>query len=168
MQGTHIELNNDNFKSSSAFSAALNTLQNQIGYNFKGLNLLRRAMTHSSFSGENNRALSILGEHVIGTSVSLRCLKKDIDTSPKELTVQLKKISEVNSCAVEGSRLGLEKIVRVSPKINATIPSIVCGAFRAIFGAIAVDAAKADDAGDVYWNVTHHGGSVGGGGDFAM
>jgi len=36
---------------------------------------------------------------------------------------------------------------------------VVCSAFRAMFGAIALDIGKSDDAGDIFWNV--HGGDVG-------
>lgn len=64
-----------------------------------------------------------------------------------------------SSCAVDAMRLGLQKIVRVSPKTNSSTPTVVCGAFRAIFGAIAIDTGKSDDAGSVFWSV--HGGGFG-------
>ncbi|KAK4568480.1 hypothetical protein RGQ29_004044 [Quercus rubra] len=145
---------------SSPFSTALETLQKQIGYNFQNIGLLRRAMTHGSFSEENNRALSILGGNVIETSASLRLLGKDIDISSKDLNFRLAEISKVDSsCTSDGMRLGLQKVVRVSPKTNSSTPGVVCSAFRAMFGAIALDIGKSDDAGDIFWNV--HGGDVG-------
>ncbi|XP_031277531.1 protein NUCLEAR FUSION DEFECTIVE 2-like [Pistacia vera] len=145
---------------SSRFEAALETLQKQIGYNFKSIDMLRRAMTHPSFSEENNRALSILGSYVIETSVSLHFLRKDIDISPKDLNRRISDISNVEtSCADDGLRLGLHKVIRVSSRTNSSIPGVVCGAYRAIFGAIAIDTKKSDDAGDVFWKV--HGGEVG-------
>ncbi|GMY24619.1 protein NUCLEAR FUSION DEFECTIVE 2 isoform X2 [Fagus crenata] len=148
------------FKSSSPFSTALETLQKQIGYPFQNLSLLRRAMTHASFSEENNRALSILGVNVIETSVSLRLLGNDIDISSKELNRRLAEISKVeSSCTSNGMQLGLQKVVRISPKTNSSTPAVVCGAFRAIFGAIAIDVGKLDAAGNIFWKV--HGGDVG-------
>ncbi|GMN45845.1 hypothetical protein TIFTF001_015035 [Ficus carica] len=118
-------------------------------------------MTHPSFSEENNRALSMLGASVIETSATLHYLQQDIDISPGDLSLRLTAISKVEtSCAIDGMTLGLEKIVRVSPKTNSSVPSVVCSAFRAFFGAIAVDTGKADDAGDVFWTV--HKGKVGG------
>lgn len=130
-------------------------------YTFQSIGLLRRAMTHGSFSEENNRALSILGANVIETFVSLRLLGTDIDISAKELNRRIEEISTVeSSCLVDGMRLGLQKVVRVSPKTNSSTPAVVCGAFRAIFGAIAIDTGKSDDAGKVFWRV--HGGNVGG------
>ncbi|RVX18592.1 Protein nuclear fusion defective 2 [Vitis vinifera] len=130
-------------------------------YTFQSIGLLRRAMTHSSFSEENNKALSILGASTIETSVSLQYLKKDIEASAKDLNRRISEISQVeSSCAVDAMRLGLQKVIRVSPKTNASTPAVVCGAFRAIFGAIAMDTGKSDDAGKVFWSV--HGSEVGG------
>ncbi|GKV18899.1 hypothetical protein SLEP1_g29220 [Rubroshorea leprosula] len=153
------------FVLSSPFPSALETLQKQIGYTFKNIALLKRAMTHASFSEENNKALSILGGHVIESSVSLYSLEKDIDISAKDLNQVVLEISKVEaSCTIDGMQLGLEKVVRVSPKTNSSAPIVVCSAFRAIFGAIALDTGKSDDAGNVFLKV--HGRKVGRG--FAM
>ncbi|KAI8018834.1 Protein NUCLEAR FUSION DEFECTIVE 2 [Camellia lanceoleosa] len=145
---------------SSPFSIALETLQSHIGYDFQSIGLLRRAMTHPSFSEESNKALSILGANVIETSVSLQSLTKNLDISSKDLNRLISEMSNVeSSCAVDGMRLALQKVVRVSPKTNSSAPSVVCGAFRAIFGAIAVDTQMADEAGNVFWRV--HSGQIG-------
>ncbi|CAF1928342.1 hypothetical protein HID58_066010 [Brassica napus] len=139
---------------SSPFATNLATLQSQIGYNFTNLNLLRRAMTHASFSQENNKALSIFGSHLIETSVSLHLLSKDIDTSSKALTRLIAEVSNVDSsCALDGNRLGLERVIRVSPKTDASNSAIVCGGFRAIFGAVAIDSGMVDEAIKVFWKV---------------
>ncbi|KAK9747932.1 hypothetical protein RND81_02G024700 [Saponaria officinalis] len=138
----------------SPFPTSLETLQKQINYTFHRISLLRRAMTHASFSEENNRALSILGTSIIETSISLRYLRNDIDISSKSLNNKIAEISNVeSSCAVDGMRLGLHKIIRVSHKTNSTTPAILCGAFRSIFGAIALDNAESNDAETVFWYV---------------
>ncbi|KAI9174728.1 hypothetical protein LWI28_021908 [Acer negundo] len=148
------------FEFSSPFETALDLLQKQMGYNFSSVALLRRAMTHASFSEENNRALSILGENVIKTAVAFSNLRKDIEISPKDLNRRISEISKVeSSCTVDGKRLGLQKVIRVSPKTDSTAPVVVCGAFRAIFGAIAIDTGKPDNAGRFFLSV--HGGDVG-------
>uniref|UniRef100_A0A5B7BFW5 RNase III domain-containing protein n=1 Tax=Davidia involucrata TaxID=16924 RepID=A0A5B7BFW5_DAVIN len=153
-------LHDHTFKPTSPFSAALTSLQIQIGYKFQSIGLLRRAMTHPSYSEDNNRALSVLGANVIETSVALRSLSKDIEISAKDLNRQISEISKVeSSCAIDGMGLGLQKVVRVSRKTNSSAPAVVCCAFRAIFGAIAIDIGKSDDAGSVFWSV--HGGNVG-------
>ncbi|KAL2321862.1 hypothetical protein Fmac_026241 [Flemingia macrophylla] len=145
---------------SSPFSTALETLQKQLRYTFTSIDLLRRAMTHPSFSEENNKAFAILGAAVIETSAAFHLLSKDVDLSPKDLNRRLSQITSVeSSCAVDGMRLGLHKVVRVSPKTNSSAPAVVCAAFRAIFGAIAIDAGKSDDAGNVFWSL--HGADLG-------
>ncbi|KAI3807047.1 hypothetical protein L1987_22967 [Smallanthus sonchifolius] len=146
--------------SSSSFSVALETLQKHLNYEFKNIGFLRRAMTHTSYSEENNKALSILGESIIETTVALRLLTKDVDISSKDLNDRISEISKVEtSCAVDGERLGLQNVVRVSSGTDSSTSSIVCGAFRAIFAAIALDTGKSDDAGDVF--VAVHGGTGG-------
>ncbi|KNA06857.1 hypothetical protein SOVF_177200 isoform B [Spinacia oleracea] len=138
----------------SPFSIALETLQKQIDYSFQRIDLLRRAMTHASFSEENNRALSILGTSIIETSVAFRYLLDDIDISSKTLNREIAEVCNVeSSCAVDGMRLGLHKVLRVSHKTNSTTPAVVCGAFRAIFGAVALDSGKSDAAAKVFLNV---------------
>ncbi|KAK2970901.1 hypothetical protein RJ640_005258, partial [Escallonia rubra] len=128
-----------------------------VSFNFQTIGLLRRAMTHSSFSEENNKALSILGERVIESTVSLKSLTNDIEMSAKELNHLVTKVSNVEaSCAVDGMKLGLQRVVRVSAKTNSSTPAVVCGAFRAVFGAVAVDSGESDEAGSVFWAV--HGG----------
>lgn len=129
-----------------------------ISYTFEKIDLLRRALTHASFSEENNRALSVLGASVIETAVSFQSLSKDIDISSKDLNRIIAKVSK-SSCTGDAWRLGLQKVVRVSPKTNSSAPSVVCGAFRAIFGAIAIDAANCSAAGKVFWDV--HGAKLG-------
>lgn len=91
---------------------------------------------------------------MIETTASLCLLGNDIDISAKELNLRLAEITKVeSSCATDGMRLGLQKVVRVSLKTDSSNPAVVCGAFRAIFGAIAIDVGKSDDAGEIFWSV---------------
>ncbi|EHA8587809.1 putative protein NUCLEAR FUSION DEFECTIVE 2 [Cocos nucifera] len=115
-------------------------------------------MTHSSYSRENCRALSILGLSAVEASAALRLLRKDADASAEAVSRQIAEVSGVDACAAAGARLGLEKIVRVSPGTDSSSPAVICAAFRAIFGAVAVDSGNVDSAGDVFWKV--HGGSA--------
>lgn len=77
--------------------------------------------------------------------------------SPKDLNRRIDEISGEDACTKGAFRLGLEKVVRVSAKTNASAPIVLCGAFRAIFGAVAADTGKVDGGGDVFWRV-HRGG----------
>lgn len=117
-------------------------------------------MTHASYSEENNKALSVLGVRLIEASVALQLLTKNVDASSKELNSRIVEIDNVaTSCALDGTHLGLQNIVRVSFKTSSMAPAVVCGAFRAIFGAIAVDTGSLDEGGRVFWKV--HKGGVG-------
>ncbi|KAG8378945.1 hypothetical protein BUALT_Bualt07G0037300 [Buddleja alternifolia] len=122
-------------------------------YTFKDDELLRRALTHASFSGENNKALSILGASIIETSVALQSLIKDVDISAKDLNNRIAEVSKVESSGTaDGTRLGLQKMVRVSPKTDATAPAVIVVHSR-IFGAIAVDTGCSDEAGRIFGKI---------------
>nr|GMC50621.1 protein NUCLEAR FUSION DEFECTIVE 2 [Ipomoea batatas] len=149
-----LQVNADPSFSKSPFSVALDTLQAQINYTFENVGLLRRAMTHSSYSEENNKALSILGEKVIETSVSMLLLVHNIDTSSSDLNDKISQVSKVEtSCAGDGMQLNLQNIVRVSSNTNSTTPSVVCGAFRAILGAVSLDTESTDSAGKLFLKI---------------
>ncbi|KAF3594222.1 hypothetical protein DY000_02023336, partial [Brassica cretica] len=84
--------------------------------------------------------------YLIETSVSLKSLAKDIDISSKVLTRLIAEVSNVNSsCALDRHRLGLERVIRVSSKTDASNSAILCAAFRAIFGAVATDSGMVDE-----------------------
>ncbi|OMO87776.1 hypothetical protein CCACVL1_08770 [Corchorus capsularis] len=146
------------FKPSSPFLQALEILQDQIDYTFKNIDLFQISMTHASFSEENNEALSILGANIMETSAAIHSLEKDIDMSSKELGNLISEISKVSSCAFDGLQLGLQHVVRVSAKTDPSSSTIVCGAFRAMFGAIAIDFGSTGKAGNVFWSI--HDGKV--------
>lgn len=120
-------------------------------YSFDNVQLLVRAMTHASFSEENNKVLSILGLTVIEASVTLDLLNRNMDISAKDLNRKISEMIKVEaSCTVSGTSLGLEKVIRVSPKTDPSAPNVVCGAFRAIFGAVALDGGSLEKAQKVY------------------
>ena len=47
-------------------SKLVKELENIINYNFKNKDLLHRALTHKSFSMNNNEKLEFLGDRVLG------------------------------------------------------------------------------------------------------
>ncbi|KAF3328497.1 Protein NUCLEAR FUSION DEFECTIVE 2 [Carex littledalei] len=139
--------------SSSSFSAALETLQNQIGYQFKTIDLLKQALTHPSYSQENNRALSILGLSSAESAASLRLLANNADASASSVSSAVAEASRLSTCATAGKRLGIGAIVRVASGTDASTPSVICTALRAVFGAVAVDTGSVDAAAKVFLTV---------------
>ncbi|KAJ1703498.1 hypothetical protein LUZ63_003277 [Rhynchospora breviuscula] len=137
-------------ESSSSFSAALETLQKQIGYDFKSIDLLKQALTHPSYSQENNRALSILGLSSAEAAASLQLLANNADASASSVSSAVADASSLSKCAAAGKRLGLGAIIRVASGTDASTPSVICIALRAVFGAVAVDSGSVDTAAKVF------------------
>ncbi|KAK9119650.1 hypothetical protein Scep_017743 [Stephania cephalantha] len=136
----------------SPFDLALQALQDKIEYKFVNIDLLHRALTHSSYSRANNRVLSVFGSNLLATFASLNCLDNDIDVSPLNLSRAIANATDVRRCAAAGLSLGLDMVIRVvaTAEISPKSPSIVCGAFRAVLGAVALDSGKLDRAAEVF------------------
>ena len=56
--------------SSIAPNSSLNGLQQRLQYQFKDLDLLKRAVTHRSFSSDHNERLEFLGDSVLGVAIA--------------------------------------------------------------------------------------------------
>ena len=67
----------------------LTVLEERIGYTFKNKELLRRAMTHRSFSAEHNERLEFLGDSVLNCVIGNALFLKD-----KHLMRGLYRVSE--------------------------------------------------------------------------
>ena len=127
--------------SSSPFDAALAKLQARIGYAFRAPDLLRRAMTHASYSSENGRALAVLG------------LAADNDAAASAVSRRASEAASEAACAAAGKHVGIPAIVRVASRTSASAAPVVCGALRALIGAVAVDANSTDAALEVFWKL---------------
>lgn len=139
--------------STSPFDAALAALQSRVGYAFRAPSLLRRAMTHASYSRENGRALAVLGLAAAESAAALRALAADLDAAPSAVSRAVSEAASSAACARAGARLGIPHVVRVAGRTSASEPTVVCGALRALVGAIAVDANSTDAAGEVFWRL---------------
>lgn len=138
---------------SQAFSSGLEILQNRTGYKFKSVDLLRQAMTHSSYSLDNNHALSLLGLNAMEAAAALSIVGVDPNASPAAVNARIAKISGFDDCVSNGKRLAIESLVRVAKKTSASSPNVICSAYRAIYGAIAVDAGGLDAASKALWTI---------------
>ncbi|KAF0906219.1 hypothetical protein E2562_009235 [Oryza meyeriana var. granulata] len=140
-------------RSSSPFDAALATLQKQIAYDFRAPDLLRRAMTHASYSRENGRALAVLGLAAAQSAAALRALVADHDASASAVSRRARDASEEAACVAAAARVGIPSIVRVAAGTKASAAPVVCGALRALIGAVAVDANSTHVAEEVFWKL---------------
>ncbi|XP_044361789.1 protein NUCLEAR FUSION DEFECTIVE 2 [Triticum aestivum] len=138
---------------SSPFDAALAALQGRMGYAFRSPDLLRRAMTHASYSRENGRALAVLGLAAAESAAALRALAADRDAPASAVSRAARDAAGEPACAAAGARAGIPGVVRVAGSTKASAPPVVCGALRALLGAVAVDNGTAAAAAEVFWRL---------------
>ncbi len=120
------------------------------GYFFKNPELLKLALTHSSYGNEvyndryhNNERLEFLGDAVLELIVSDYLIKKHTDVPEGELTKIRASIVCEPTLAICARELGLPESILLSKGENITggreRDSIVSDAFEAVIGAIYTD-----------------------------
>ena len=57
--------------------ADLSVLQRNIGYQFRSEDILRKALTHKSFSKDNNETLEFIGDAVLGYLIAVKLFHHD-------------------------------------------------------------------------------------------
>ncbi|KAH9304029.1 hypothetical protein KI387_008433 [Taxus chinensis] len=134
-----------------ADDAAIKALQTKIRYQFKDRILLMRAVTHASYSIDNNGALSVLGYNIIEAALSLRYVLNNSAIGSGDLHSKVAELSNCTALSEDAFDLQLNDLVRVAPKVNPKKQSILCGCYRALFGAIGADAKSLDIAREKFW-----------------
>jgi len=114
--------------------------QELLGYRFRDLDWLERALTHSSNSTsavESNERLEFLGDAVLGMVVSRWLFDMFPEASEGELTRIKSIVVSRQSLAVVCDDLGLESCIRVGKGLAGRLPrSILANAFEAIIAAV--------------------------------
>ncbi|WDV47663.1 ribonuclease III [Clostridiaceae bacterium M8S5] len=129
----------------------LNSLQNIIKYNFKNLELLNRALTHSSYANEHrrlnikyNERLEFLGDAVLGLVISDYIFKKYNHYPEGELTKLRAIVVCERSLDYMSKKLEFGKYLLLGRGEEATggreRVSILADTFESIVGAIYLDA----------------------------
>ncbi|RKD34403.1 ribonuclease III [Thermohalobacter berrensis] len=125
-------------------------LQNKIKYNFKDLNLIDRALTHSSYANENkdkniknNERLEFLGDSVLGLVVSNYIFEKYPNYPEGELSKLRALVVCEPSLANVAKKIELGKYLSLGKGEEATggreRVSILADAFEALIGSIYLD-----------------------------
>ncbi len=124
--------------------AAVQALQDQLGWRFRDLDLLERALTHSSV-GEgaktaDNERLEFLGDRVLGLVVAEHLVAKDSKASEGDMAPRLNLMVSRAACARVARRIGLGPALRLSGAETKTggrdKDSILAGACEAVLAAI--------------------------------
>lgn len=123
---------------------ALNRLQKKIAYTFRQPELLKRAVTHRSFSAQNNERLEFIGDAVLNYSVA----KMLFDAYSKEDEGRLSRfranLVNQETLAEVARELSLGDALLLGPgELNSggfDRPSILSDALEALFAAVSLDA----------------------------
>ena len=121
----------------------LNNLEADIKIKFKNFKLLKQAVTHKSFSSnENYEKLEFLGDRVLGLIISKKLLEKY--PNEKEGIIDKKFANLVNkkTCIKIARNLNLKKYLYLGTSqknIERSVDKIVSDALEAIVGAVYLD-----------------------------
>ncbi len=128
----------------------LNEFMKKIGYNFHDINLLNRALTHSSYINEkrgtpkeNNERLEFLGDAILDAVISEYLYKKSDSYEEGDLTRMRASIVCESSLAECGSNLNMGQYFLLGKGEEntggRTRHSIIADTLEALFGAIYLD-----------------------------
>ena len=123
--------------------AALNALQQRLGYHFKDARLLTRALTHRSFGPDHNERLEFLGDSVLSVAVSAMLFERFAGSDEGDLTRVRAHLVREDSLHRAALQLGLPALMRLSEGEarggGAQRASILADAVEALLGATFVD-----------------------------
>lgn len=134
----------------------LSKLERTIGYSFKSLPLLERALTHRSWAHENlgseaeetmreaeNESLEFVGDSVLGLVIAEELFRRNPSVSEGDLTLMKHRLVSTTTLARIGERLNLGEFVRMSRGEEKTggrdKPAILANTLEAIIAAVFFD-----------------------------
>ncbi|KPF58416.1 ribonuclease III [beta proteobacterium AAP51] len=124
-------------------SGALAALQQRLGYRYTQPELLRRALTHRSFSAEHNERLEFLGDAVLSLAISGLLYERHAGSDEGDLTRVRAHLVREDSLHRMALNLGLPEVLRMSEGElrggGALRPSLLADALEALIGAVFLD-----------------------------
>lgn len=139
---------NSHVSSPASSNATLNGLQQRLQYQFKDLGLLKRAVTHRSFSSDHNERLEFLGDSVLGVAIASMLYERLRDLPEGDLSrvrANLVRQETLHQLALE---LGLSEVLKLgegeAKSGGQKRPSILADALEALIGAVYLDAGFAE------------------------
>ena len=128
-------------------SNSLQELQRQLHYTFENPALLQRALTHRSFSADNNERLEFLGDSVLSLAISSLLFQRLRDLPEGDLSRVRSNLVKESTLHQIALKLGLPDLLRLgegeSKSGGKARPSILADAVEAILGAVYLDAGYA-------------------------
>jgi ribonuclease-3 len=122
----------------------MNKIEEIIGYNFKNKNLLKTALTHSSYSnennGENNERLEFLGDAVLDLIISNYLYRNYKNFKEGDMTKKRAQIVCEHSLVHFSKKINLQSYILLGNGVEHCIQeSIIADAFEALLGAVYLD-----------------------------
>jgi ribonuclease-3 len=125
----------------------LAALQERLRHRFADARLLRRALTHRSFSAEHNERLEFLGDSVLNLAVSALLFERLQSLPEGDLTKIRASLVRQESLHPLATGLGLPQAIQLGEGELRTggrqRPSILADALEAVIGAVYIDAGYA-------------------------
>ena len=115
-------------------------LEKRLGHRFTDAGLLEQALTHRSYSAQNNERLEFLGDGVLGCAVAEALYRRFPQLPEGKLTQMRASLVRKEALAEIAAGLEVKEYLRVglSPKTNVT-ESVLADAMEALFGAVFLD-----------------------------
>ena len=95
------------------FENAMAELEFAIGYKFKSTSLLTLAMTHRSFSKDNNERLEFLGDAILGAVVSSILFEANPNYKEDRLSLKRAELVKGQSLATIGRSVGILSLIHI-------------------------------------------------------
>lgn len=127
-------------------SADLDALQAAIGYSFKDIELLRRALVHSSAASvrlKSNERLEFLGDRVLGLVLADLLLENFPDEDEGEISYRFTALAQRDALAVVAEKINIADALKLSNGEHLTggreNPGMLADAIEAVIAAIYTD-----------------------------
>ena len=118
-------------------------LERKINYKFNTHSLLRKALTHRSYSKNHNEKLEFLGDSILNFSISSFIFSEEEDLDEGQLSRIRSNLVNQNTLIKIARFITLDKYLYVGialkPKNGFVKNSIVADSLEAIFGAVCLD-----------------------------
>ncbi len=118
-------------------------LEKIIKYNFKKIDLLKKALTHKSYDNSiNNEKLEFLGDRVLGLVISEKLLEKYPDEKEGIIDKKFANLVNKKTCSLIAKKINLKKFILLGPshkKLERSTEKISSDCLEALVGAIYLD-----------------------------
>tara|TARA_B100000575_G_scaffold269368_1_gene248961 strand:+ start:938 stop:1666 length:729 start_codon:yes stop_codon:yes gene_type:complete len=118
-------------------------LQKKIQFNFEKRQLLKRALTHKSFSKDNNEKLEFLGDSVLNLTITTLVFKEGNTFNEGQLSRVRSNLVNQTALVKVARFISLDRYLYVGTALKSNNgilkDSVVADSLEAIFGAISLD-----------------------------